>query len=68
MEAQAVCQRTRPRRLVSITVFSLGYAPDPRSGMLPYSASAAYDADCESFDAMFMAHTDLEPDHDHDSA
>jgi hypothetical protein len=51
---------------VSITVFSVSCASDQRSGMVHNSGSAAYGADRESFDAMFMAHTDLDPDHDHD--
>jgi hypothetical protein len=34
--------------------------------MVHSSGGAAYGADRESFDAMFMAHTDLDPDHDHD--
>jgi len=36
--------------------------------MISNFPSAAYGADRESFDAMFISHIDLEPDHDHDSA
>jgi len=34
--------------------------------MVPHPASAAYGADRESFDAMFMAHPRLDSNHDHD--